>query len=397
MRVSTQMLFDQGLNGIRDQQSRLAEVQRQLATGLKVNRPSDDPVAAARIQQLERAVAQQQVFVENSDRVQQRLASEESALASAGEAIRRVRELAVQAANDTVGDQGRQLIAIELRQRLEQLISIGNSTDGSDEFLFAGAQSRTRPFVDSAGQIVYQGDSRQRELVVAPAATMRDGDPGDDVFMRIRDGNGIIRVEADGGNTGNGTVIAEPTVDTSVFNGQSFTISFTAPDAFEVLDGGGAVIQSGTFQPGQTLEFGGVAVTVRGQPATGDEFVVEPARFESMFATVDQLAAALENPPGNAPGRTAQRQAIDDALGQLDRVENHLLEVRASVGGRLATIEDLQASQQEIRLGLQGLVSDLRDLDFAEAIARLQQDLTTLEAAQQSFARIQGNSLFRFL
>lgn len=397
MRVSTQMLFDQGLNGIRDQQSRLAEVQRQLATGLKVNRPSDDPVAAARIQQLERAVAQQQVFVENSDRVQQRLASEESALASAGEAIRRVRELAVQAANDTVGDQGRQLIAIELRQRLEQLISIGNSTDGSDEFLFAGAQSRTRPFVDSAGQIVYQGDSRQRELVVAPAATMRDGDPGDDVFMRIRDGNGIIRVEADGGNTGNGTVIAEPTVDTSVFNGQSFTISFTAPDAFEVLDGGGAVIQSGTFQSGQTLEFGGVAVTVRGQPATGDEFVVEPARFESMFATVDQLAAALENPPGNAPGRTAQRQAIDDALGQLDRVENHLLEVRASVGGRLATIEDLQASQQEIRLGLQGLVSDLRDLDFAEAIARLQQDLTTLEAAQQSFARIQGNSLFRFL
>ena len=397
MRVSTQQLFEQGLNGIRNQQSRLADVQRQLATGLKVNQPSDDPAAAARIQQLERAVAQQQVFVENSGRAEQRLASEESALDSAGEVIRRVRELTVQAANDPVGQDGRQLIAVELRQRLDQLVSIGNSRDGDGEFMFAGAQTGTQPFNTVAGQVQYRGDSQQRELLIAPATTLRDGDPGDEVFMRVRDGNGTVRASAAAGNIGSGVIIAEPGVDNAAFNGDTFTLEFTAPDAFEVTDSGGTVVASGAFEPGESIEFAGVSVVVRGTPAAGDQFTVEPARFESMFSTIDQLATALESPPGSPAAQTRQRQAIEDALGQLDNAENRLLEVRASVGSRLQGIEDLQSTQQDIGLGLQELVSEIRDLDFAEAIARLQQDLTTLEAAQQSFARIQGNSLFRFL
>ena len=397
MRISTQQLFQQGLNGILNQQSRLAEVQQQLATGLKVNQPSDDPAAAARIQQLERAVAQQQVFVDNSSRAEQRLASEESALDAASEVIRRVRELTVQAANDPVGPDGRQLIAEELRQRLEQLVSIGNSRDGDGEFIFAGAQTGTQPFNTVAGQVQYRGDSQQRELLIAPATTLRDGDPGDEVFMRVRDGNGTVRATADGGNTGGGVIIAEPGVDAAAFTGDTFTLEFTAPDAFQVTDSSATVVASGAFEPGESIEFAGVSVAVRGTPSAGDEFTIEPARFESMFATIDQLATALESPPGSPAAQTQQRQAIDDALGQLDNAENRLLEVRASVGSRLQGIEDLQSTQEDIGLGLQELVSEIRDLDFAEAISRLQQDLTSLEAAQQSFARIQGNSLFRFI
>lgn len=397
MRVSTQMLFEQGLNGIRDQQSRLAQVQRQLATGLKVNSPSDDPVAAARIQQLERAVAQQQVFVDNAGRVEQRLASEESALDSASEVIRRVRELTVQAANDTVGDSGRLHIAIELRQRLDQLVMIANSRDGGDEFVFAGSRSTTQPFSTEAGQVQYGGDSQQRELVIGSGTTMRDGDPGDEVFMRVRDGNGTVRATADGGNTGAGVIIAEPGVDPVAFTRDTFTIEFTAADAFEVTDSGGAVLVSGTFESGESIAFAGISVAIQGQPAAGDRFTVEPARFESMFATIDQLAMALEAAPGNPADRTAQRQAMAEALGQLDNAESRLLEVRASVGGRLQSLEDLQSTQLDVQLGLQGLVSEIRDLDLVEAIARLQQNLTTLEASQQSFARIQGNSLFRFI
>ena len=397
MRVSTQQLFEQGLNGILNQQSRLAEVQQQLATGLKVNQPSDDPAAAARIQQLERAVAQQQVFVDNSGRTEQRLASEESALDGASEVIRRVRELTIQAANDPVGQDGRQLIAVELRQRLDQLVTIGNSRDGDGEFMFAGAQTGTQPFNTVAGQVQYRGDSQQRELLIAPATTLRDGDPGDDVFMRVRDGNGTVRATADGGNTGGGVIIAEPGVDNAAFTGDTFTLEFTAPDAFEVTDSSATVVASGAFAPGESIEFAGVSVAVRGTPAAGDQFTIEPSRFESMFATIDQLATALESPPGSPAEQTQQRQAIEDALGQLDNAENRLLEVRASVGSRLQGIEDLQSTQEDIGLGLQELVSEIRDLDFAEAIARLQQDLTSLEAAQQSFARIQGNTLFRFL
>ena len=209
MRISTSMLFQQGLNGITDQQARTARTFEQLSTGRQVNRVSDDPVAAARIQELERAVAQQTSFIGNNDRVQQRLGIEESALDTAGTVLRRVRELAVQASNDTNGVEGRRLIAVELRQRLEELQDIGNSRSGEGEFIFAGAQSQTRPFVLAGGEISYEGDSVQRELLISPGTTIPDGDTGDDVFMRIRNGNGVVAAAPDQNNAGTGVVSAE--------------------------------------------------------------------------------------------------------------------------------------------------------------------------------------------
>ena len=124
---------------------------------------------------------------------------------------------------------------------------------------------------------------------------------------------------------------------------------------------------------------------------------MKPASFESAFATIDQLADALELSPGSDAARAGQRQAINDALGQLDRAENRLLEVRADVGARLNTLQDVQNTQDDVRFSLEKLASDVRDIDFAEVVSRLQQEQFTLQAAQQSFVRIQGNSLFNFL
>ncbi|PLW83984.1 flagellar hook-associated protein 3 [Kineobactrum sediminis] len=395
MRISTQMLFQQGLNGILEQQSRSARTLEQLSTGQRVNRPSDDPAAAARIQELDRAVAQQGVYVENIARTEQRLATEEGALTSASTIVRRVRELAVQGASDTVGEEGRKLIATELRQRLDEMVAIGNSRSGEGEFIFAGAQSQTPPFAASAGVVSYAGDSVQRELMIGAGTTMADGDTGDNVFMRIRDGNGAVSVAPAAANTGTGVSIVG--AGTPLAAGTSYTIRFTGADAYEVVDQDSNTIASGAFADGDNLSFNGIGVVVNGNPAAGDEFTVAPARLESVFATIDKLAAAFEAPANTDASRTGQRQAIDDALGQLDRVESRLLEVRAGVGGRLSTLADVQDTQESVRFSLEKLVSEVRDLDFAEAASRLQQELFTLQAAQQSFTRIQGNSLFNFI
>ena len=397
MRISTQQLFEQGLNGILNQQSRLADVQQQLATGLKVNQPSDDPAAAARIQQLERAVAQQQVFVDNSGRAEQRLASEESALDAASEVIRRVRELTVQAANDPVGQDGRQLIAVELRQRLDQLVTIGNSRDGDGEFIFAGAQTGTQPFNTVAGQVQYRGDSQQRELLIAPATTLRDGDPGDDVFMRVRDGNGTVRATADGGNTGGGVIIAEPGVDNAAFTGDTFTLEFTAPDAFEVTD------SSGHGRRQRRLRAGRVDRVCRRQR--------RGARHAGGRRSVHDRAGAFRKhvchhrPACHGAGVAAGQPGGADAAAPGDRgCAGPARQCRKPAAGSARVGRFAAAGHRGpakhpggYRPGLQELVSEIRDLDFAEAISRLQQDLTSLEAAQQSFARIQGNSLFRFI
>ncbi|TCO76613.1 flagellar hook-associated protein FlgL [Chromatocurvus halotolerans] len=396
MRISTQMLFQQGLNGMLEQQARSAKTLEQLATGQRVNRVSDDPAAAARIQELDRAVSQQTTFLDNIGRTRQRLSTEEGSLESAGTVIRRVRELAVQAASDTTGSEGRRLIAVELRQRAEELVDIGNSQSGEGEFIFAGAQSQTRPFVPDVGGIRYDGDSVRRGQVIGPGTTMAEGDTGDDLFMRIRNGDGVVAAGSVTGNTGTGVIRADGS-DSGVYDGTNFTIRFTDPENYEIRNAANTVVDTGAYQPGGVVSHNGTQLVITGAPAAGDEFAVTPARYESAFATISNLADALEQSANSDVARTSQRQAIDDALAQLDRNETRLLEVRASVGARLNTLDNVQESQESLRFSLETLVSDVRDLNYPEAISRLQQELFTLQASQQAFTRIQGNSLFRFL
>ena len=74
-----------------------------------------------------------------------------------------------------------------------------------------------------------------------------------------------------------------------------------------------------------------------------------------------------------------------------------MLEVRASVGARLSAIESRQLQLTDVNLGLNQALSDVRDTDYAEALTRLEQQLTTLEAAQKSYVRAAGLSLFDYL
>ncbi|NDY97108.1 flagellar hook-associated protein FlgL [Wenzhouxiangella limi] len=505
MRISTAQIYQQGLSGILRQQSSLNQTQLQLSTGRKINSPSDDPVGAARLQTLERGVQSQEVYDRNVSRTRQRLQVEESAIQSAGELIQRVRELTVQASNAPLSDGDRGQIAVELRQRLDQMVAIANTRDGDGEFIFAGAQAGTQPFVREGGDIEYKGDSIQRELSIGPGITMRDGDTGDKVFMGIRDGNGVVSAGQADGNTGTGFVAVENAISVADYPSERYTVDFINGTQFNVLDGNGAqigpsqsyvdgdtislppgpggaeitltgpatdddsfavtlrtdnneVVQAGlgpdntgnmefsvtsaispasydradysiefvnedsfvvldnegfrllpttgtdplddgerAFASGETISFNGVNLTLRGNPEVGDQFTVEPAANQSVFATLDDLIVALESGSGTPAEAAVQRQGIDDALARLDRIETRFLEVRSDIGGRLNTLDSVEESIAEQSLSLETLVSEVRDLDYAEAITRLQQELVTLQAAQQSFVRIQGLSLFQFL
>jgi flagellar hook-associated protein 3 FlgL len=67
------------------------------------------------------------------------------------------------------------------------------------------------------------------------------------------------------------------------------------------------------------------------------------------------------------------------------------------VGARLNLVESFKNSSADVRLATQASLSALQDLDFAAAISRLSQETFILEAAQASFARVSGLTLFNFL
>jgi len=193
MRISTSLIFQQGVNAMLDQQTALAKTQQQLATGQRILKPSDDPSAATRVLELDQLVDTLQQYQRNSDYGEARLKLEESVLSDVGDVLQRVRELAVRANNDTLSAGDRNAIAVEVRTSLDAVLQLANSTDATGEYLFSGYQTGTQPFSDNgAGSFSYNGDQGERSLQIGPTRQVSVGDSGDQVFMRVDDGAGGV-------------------------------------------------------------------------------------------------------------------------------------------------------------------------------------------------------------
>lgn len=100
--------------------------------------------------------------------------------------------------------------------------------------------------------------------------------------------------------------------------------------------------------------------------------------------------------PGLTP-RVLLSQQIGNALENIDQSMSKVIDVTTSIGGRLNSIESQQQDNEDKKLYLQGVRSELKDLDYAEAISNLTFQTTALQIAQQTFVRVQNLNLFNFL
>ncbi|MFQ5644467.1 MAG: flagellar hook-associated protein FlgL [Thiogranum sp.] len=191
MRIATLQMFRQGVGSILDQQSRLFETQNQLSTGKRINSPSDDPTGAAQLVGLSESARTTEQYQRNILAATSRLELEEAALGAVGDALQRVRELAVAGLNDSNGLEERTAIAAEIRQLGDEIMGLANRKDANGQFMFAGFQVLTVPFSEtSPGVFAYAGDTGQRRIQVGPARQIADGDSGQAVFMDVPDGSG---------------------------------------------------------------------------------------------------------------------------------------------------------------------------------------------------------------
>lgn len=398
MRVSTTGMQQQALNVILSQQSNLARTQLQVATGQRLISSSDDPVGAQRAGQLQQSIGKLEQFSTNGNLVESRLLIEDTRLAAAGDVIQRVRELVIQAANATQTTESRGLIATEIRELNAELLDIGNSENGQGEYIFAGSKTDTRPFSRDSAGVSYNGDQTRRELQIADRRFMADGDTGSHLFFDVPDGNGTFSAAIAPTNSGSGAIENTALLDPRLYDNQAYTVRFISSDAYEVIaDEGGALIAQGTYEDGDTLSFSGIEMRISGQPEAGDEFRTAPSKAQDVFTSIDNIIAALELPVQNDNLLAGSRSAVNSGIHNLDQALGRVLEVRTDIGSRLEALESQDASNGELGIQLRTTLSDIVDVDYAEAISRLNVQLTGLEAAQRSFARLQDLSLFKYL
>ena len=398
MRISTAGIHHAALTALLGQQSVLSRTQAQIATGKRVNTPADDPVAAVHIMELQRALAESDQFNRNADMAKNRLTLEEQALADANTLITRVRELTVQGNNGSVDPASRRMLATEVRSRLKELVDIANRRDANGEFLFSGYASLTQPFAQTGTTIAYFGDQGTRSLQIGPDQRVVDGHSGSDAFMSVTEGNGTFVTTATAGNAGNGVIAGGTLVDPAQWVAGDYTLRFTsATGDYEIVDGAAAVVATGTYTANSTISFNGANISMTGMPAQNDSFSIARSRSEDMFTTLGNLATALESSTLTQAERARFNSDMATVLQQLDQAGDHLLSVRAEVGTRLSAIDNSQEALADRKVELETTTSQLRDLDYAEAVSRMNQQLVGLQAAQASYSKIAQLSLFDYL
>lgn len=396
MRISTAALHQQGIANILRNQAALAKTQNELALGVRITTAKDDPGAWARASGLDQYLAQLERFRSNSTLAQNHLGLEENALSSATDTLNRVRELALQANSGTQSADARASIAQEMRARIGDLLATANSSDGEGRYVFAGSADASAPFSLAAVGVNYSGNGSTRLVDVGPERSVALGDSGDQVFQNLLSGNGTFAVSAAATNTGSVKLDSAAIFNAAAWDGDSYTLSFTAGN-YEIRDSASNVVATAAYQDGNGIRFRGVDLTLSGTPVDGDRFSIAPSQSQDMFATLQKIAALVANTPADPASRAQQQTEFFGALQELDSAMTRVNDVHATVGHRLNAIDDSSAQMDAIDVQSKTALSGIRDLDYAEATGRLNLQMTALQAAQQSYVRIQGLSLFDFL
>ena len=304
--ISTTLKFDRAIQQMSVTQDRLSKTQLQLSTTKQVIKPSDAPDKSAEISRLKSAVGRQESYIATMKQVQDKLSQQESTLDSATTIMARLKELTVQAANDTYQGKDRKSIDIEVRELRDQLLSLANTQDVNGNYIFSGTRVGKLAFAaNEQGRVVYQGD----QTIVAAGI-------GD-----------------------------QSMVDTNRSGTRPFDKIVRTDDA--------------------------------GKPV--------PVGF---FEAIQDLSAALQ---------ANDTKGITRAVGEMTTLQDGLSNSLAAIGAAGNKVENQLNVADENLLRMKEVLSNAEDVDYTEAITKMNKDMLALEAAQSSFAKISQLNLFDYI
>ncbi|QBG47415.1 flagellar hook-associated protein 3 [Verrucomicrobia bacterium S94] len=305
MRISNQMSNRMLSNNILESQSAVYRKEQQIASGNRIEKASDDPVAWARLSQLKDLQDGLTQYERNAELVESRLLSVDQMLDSIGSLLQNASELAVQASDGTLNQSDREILAGQVDELLEQLVSRANHPSDGGGYLFGGVQSESEPFT-----VTRNADGR------IDSVTYEGG--GISAMVEVAAGDALPN-QLVGGGADNGVLISD------------------SSDAFAPL------------------------IEMR-----------------------DALLAG-ENPAG-----TTLQTRIDEAAEQV-------IVGRASVGAYLEHLSFVNEIRSNQEVSLMENISDIADVDLAQAVSELTEKQTAYQAALAMATKTVDLSLLNYI
>lgn len=271
MRISTGQFYEVSAANYQRTYANVIASGNEVASQVKLNTASDDPVGAARVLQLQQQNAMLAQYKSNISTVNSNATQAETAMESIKVALQRAQELIIGANNATFTDKDRQANASELVGIQKEIAGLMNSQDASGKYLFAGSKVDTPPYALNAdGTYSYKGDQTSIMVAVGDGLQVASNTTGWQAFEQavnttrttatptaMNDG----KVQLSGG-----IVTSSADYNSKFISGQPYTISFESSTQIKILDAGNNDVTAEASQAGafSSANASSQSVTFRG-------------------------------------------------------------------------------------------------------------------------------------
>ena len=442
MRISTSMQYQSHLNYLQTANTKVDQASTQYNTGLKFQTAGEDPGGMAAKIKYQADITAYERYGDNAKVVSDALDQEETALGQIWDVMSSIQTRLIQAINGTLDDGSRQALAEDIKQSRDQLYSLMNTKNAEGEYIFSGAQSDVPTYtVTSDGRYICNADGSTKNVNVSPTITVQTTDSGLNIFENVMyaydfelfrndatlgfdsfdpvtgpyNFEGQITVSdydqfnaffKDRFNYGSGGEGADP-ADPNNPNPNSFIISFTGPDTFELRpysNSGTELIASGEIKDGK-VEVMGMTFTLPDdyepsagayigisleQPQQGNilnkltEIVNKLSLPQDEWDTINQSTSSLTH------DLAEMQQNIELAKKQVDTY-------RGMVGARGANIDAIIQSDESLTDIKKEAKANVSEMDAFEAVSNLLVAQNALQVAQQSYNLVHSTTLFDYM
>lgn len=393
-RISSFHNYQSVQNDLRRQENKVHHNQAQLASGKKLQSPSDDPLATHYLQNIGQQSEQLKQYVDAITLVRNRLEHHEVLVSNtegfADEAKRTVMEMI----NGALSPEDRLAKKREIQELANNFLHLANSQDESGNYTFAGTKPKNQPFFrDNEGNVTYQGDDYQRKMRVASSFEMAMNDPGSKLFMDIDNPFGDFEPQYDLEPASE--LLLERATNRSK-DSSTYKVTFvdmqTGNYAYQ-LEKDGTVVAAEDFDPSTGIVYEGLNIQLKGQITKGDSITLEPRKTFSIFDTFKEAAEQAENPVSDASATAKLHQVTEEFHAAFI----HLTKARTDVGARLSTLDIQEQQHEDFKLSLAKAKSNFEDLDYSKAIIEFNENSRALQASQQAFGKTKDLTLFNYI
>lgn len=369
MRVADKMNFEQVNRNLSKNRKEMAELQNRAASQKTVNKPSDDPIAAARVLGARVDLSGNSQFNKSLDYARSFLEFTDQSLGELTENLIRAKELAISQANDaSASGQSRKVVAREIQQIYNQLVQIGNRKLG-DRFIFGGFSTQQAPF-SIEGE--YKGDEGEMQIQTDKQSFVAMNVPGSKVFMGV-------------GHGSDGITQATPTQALTIeeFEEQKKTAQEKEQRKLEQEK-----LKKQSSPDVRSPASNSPKPTFNGELTNKGPISADEVSGENLFNIVEKMYISLN---------TNDKTGIQNAIEDMDRAISQVVMARAQVGSRSMALDNARETLQKAKVDNQVLISDMEDADIFQTVSDMNKTESALQATLQTSGKLMQPSLLDFL